>query len=76
MGSLIGEDFWLRWFPTGVIEAALPHIAEIGFDWSKPLSEWSREEMTRFLREALHVIQNEMIRRDKISPFDDEIPWV
>jgi hypothetical protein len=69
-------DFWRKWVPTSVIESSLPHIASIdGFDWQTPIGEWPRETMVRFLREALHIIQIEMMRREKITPFDDEIPW-
>jgi hypothetical protein len=70
------EDFWRKWMPTSVIEAALPRLGDTGFDWQKPLSEWPREHMIMFLREFLHIVQIEMCRREKITPFDDEIPWL
>ena len=73
--GVIGEDFWQRWFPTSVIESALPKLGEAGFNWQRPIGQWPREDMVRFLREALYIIQNEMIKRDKITPFDDEIPF-
>ena len=73
--GVIGEDFWRQWFPTGVIEASLPKLAECSFAWDKPIGQWPREDIIRFLREALPIIQTEMIRRQKITPFDDLIPF-
>jgi len=75
--GVIEKDFWRKWFPTSAIESSLPRLATIdGFDWNKPIGQWPREDMIRFIREALYIIQTEMMKREKITPFDDEIPWI
>jgi hypothetical protein len=43
----------------------LPELAEVpGLDWARPLNDWSREEMTLFLVEALRLARKALIARD------------
>jgi hypothetical protein len=48
----------------GAIEAILPELANSSTDWSKPLSEFSREEMIAFLGDAYNLIGKAMLLRD------------
>jgi hypothetical protein len=51
---------------AGAVAAILPELASAcpDIDWSKPLSEWSRDTMTEFLLTAMRLIRNAMIARD------------
>ena len=35
-----------------------------GIDWAKPISAWSKDQMVRFLLEAMKLIHTAMIARD------------
>jgi hypothetical protein len=50
---------------AGAIASVLGELAQMrGVDWSKPLSDWSRETMIEFLLEALRLVRRGMIARD------------
>ena len=49
----------------GAIEAILPELANFDSDWSKSLTEFSREEMIAFLGDAYNLIGKAMLARDK-----------
>jgi hypothetical protein len=49
----------------GAIEAILPELANSDTDWSKSLTEFSREEMIAFLGDAYNLIGKAMLARDK-----------
>jgi len=50
---------------AGAIAVILPELAEVpGLDWARPLNDWSREEMTLFLVEALRLARKALIARD------------
>jgi hypothetical protein len=51
---------------AGAVAAVLPDLADAcaGHDWSKPLAQWSREEITEFLLKAMPLIRKAMIARD------------
>jgi hypothetical protein len=38
---------------TDIVAAILPSLADGPFDWSKPLGEWRKEDMTNFLCRAV-----------------------
>jgi hypothetical protein len=48
----------------GAIEAVLPELAKPEIDWSKPLAEFSREEIIEFLGDAYNLIGKAMLARD------------
>jgi len=50
---------------AGAIAAILPELARPEVDWSKPLAEFSREEMIEFLGDAYSLISKAMLARDK-----------
>jgi hypothetical protein len=50
---------------AGAIAMILPELADVpDLDWTKPLSDWSREDMTRLLVEALRLVRKALIARD------------
>jgi hypothetical protein len=51
---------------AGAVEAILPDLADAcaDLDWSKPLTEWSRENIVEFLLKAMPLIRKAMIARD------------
>jgi hypothetical protein len=51
---------------AGAVLAILPELADAcaGLDWSKPLTEWSRENITEFLLKAMPLIRKAKIARD------------
>jgi hypothetical protein len=51
---------------AGAAMAILPDLADTcaDLDWSKPLAEWSRENITEFLLKAMPLIRKAMIARD------------
>jgi hypothetical protein len=51
---------------AGAVAAILPELADAcsGVDWSKPLTAWSREEITEFLLVALRLIRKATFARD------------
>jgi hypothetical protein len=49
----------------GAIEAILPELANSETDWSKSLTEFSREEMIAFLSDAYNLIGKAMLARNK-----------
>ena len=50
---------------AGAIAAILPELAKCrGIDWSKPLTDWSRDAMIEFLLETLRLVRRGMIARD------------
>ena len=43
----------------------LPQLGELqGVDWSKPITAWPKDDMVRFLLNALKLINAAMIARD------------
>jgi hypothetical protein len=51
---------------AGAAAAILPELADAcrGLDWSKPLAQWSREDITEFLLKAMPLIRKASIARD------------
>jgi hypothetical protein len=51
---------------TGACAAILPELAGgcAELDWSKPLTEWSREDITTFLLKAMSLVRKAQIARD------------
>jgi hypothetical protein len=49
----------------GAIEAILPELGNCQADWSKSLSQFSREEMIAFLGDAYNLIGKAMLARDR-----------
>ena len=51
---------------AGAAMAILPELADAcsDLDWSKPLTAWSRENITEFLLKAMPLIRKAMIARD------------
>jgi Family of unknown function (DUF6511) len=71
---------------AGAIATVLPKLADVqGIDWQRPLAEWSRESMIKFLLAALDLIRQAMVARDlggrsitqktKVDELNDEIPF-
>ena len=68
---------------VGAVTTMLPRIAELEVDWSKPLADWTREEMITFLTAALNLVRTGLIARDlgggtiirkSSTNLNDEIP--
>ena len=53
----------------GAIRAILPELARAcaGFDWTKPASAWSKDELAEFLASAFTLIQRAVAARDTIE---------
>jgi len=52
---------------AGAVVQILPELADVcpaDLDWSKPLAQWSREDITEFLLKAMSLIRKAMIARD------------
>jgi hypothetical protein len=52
---------------AGAVAAILPDLADVCadiVDWSKPLTEWSRDTIIEFLLKAMPLIRKAMISRD------------
>jgi hypothetical protein len=51
---------------AGAVAAILPDLADAcsDIDWSKPLTEWSRDTIIEFLLKAMPLIRKAMIARD------------
>ena len=51
---------------AGAVAAILPELADAcsDLDWSKPLTAWSREDITGFLLKAMPLIRKAMLARD------------
>jgi hypothetical protein len=50
---------------AGSVATILPQLADMpGADWSKPLAEWSRDNMVAFLTAALGLIRTAIRARD------------
>jgi hypothetical protein len=52
---------------AGAVAAILPELADAcagAVDWSKPLAQWSREDIIEFLLKAMPLIRKAMIARD------------
>ena len=51
---------------AGAVAAILPELADAcsDLDWSKPLTAWSREDITKFLLKAMPLIRKAMLARD------------
>jgi hypothetical protein len=70
---------------AGAIVAILPELAEAcsDIDWSEPLNAWPRATMTKFLLEAIKLIEPAMRARDlsgrdvtqKATKLDDQVPF-
>ena len=63
---------------AGAITSTLPALADTpGIDWSKPLADWSPDQMIAFLTNALGLVQQAMAARDRgpgISRKANEMP--
>jgi hypothetical protein len=49
---------------AGAIAAILPELADLRFDWTKPVTDWPPGVMVSFLQEALRLVRKGMIARD------------
>jgi hypothetical protein len=51
---------------AGAVAAILPELADAcaNLDWSKPLTAWSREDITEFLLKAMRLIRKGIVARD------------
>ena len=72
-------------YDAGMISAILPKLADApGIDWSKPLADWSRDQMTGFQLAALGLIREataardlgggSLTRKSKTNSLNDSIP--
>jgi hypothetical protein len=62
-----GQD--LDPWDAGAVAAILPDLAEsVKIDWAKPLNDWSRETMVKFLLAAFTLIRKAMTARDTGCP--------
>ena len=52
---------------AGAVAAILPELADAcsSLDWSEPLTQWSREDITTFLLKAMPLIRMATIARDR-----------
>ena len=58
----VSPDPW----DAGAVAAILPKLADaVAIDWSKALSDWSRETMVQFLITALGLIRKALAARDR-----------
>lgn len=49
----------------GAVEAVLPGLADLpGIDWSKPVGDWSKEDMARFVWRAHRLTDSALAARD------------
>ena len=48
------------------VKAILPELAKssVGFDWSKPASQWTKDELAEFLLRGFNLIERAMRARD------------
>jgi hypothetical protein len=60
VNEMLNPDAW----DIGAIEAILPELGNCQADWSKSLSQFSREEMIAFLGDAYNLIGKAMLARD------------
>jgi hypothetical protein len=59
--SMLDPNPW----DAGMIRTVLPKLADApGIDWSKPLADWSRDQMISFLLAAVGLIREATIARD------------
>ena len=49
---------------AGCVAAILPELASTSFDWSQPITAWSKDTMIEFLLTAMRLIRKAMIARD------------
>jgi hypothetical protein len=50
---------------AGAVAHVLPQLGQLpGFDWSKPIGAWPKDQMVRFLLKAMRLIGEAMIARD------------
>ena len=49
---------------SGAVAAILPELASASFDWSQPITAWSKDTMIEFLLTAMRLIRKAMIARD------------
>jgi hypothetical protein len=61
INEMLDPDPW----DAGAIEAILPELGNCQADWSKCLSQFSREEMIAFLGDAYNLIGKAMLARDR-----------
>jgi hypothetical protein len=58
--GLAAEELILHMDPppreSAAVLAVLPKLSEFPIDWTRPLMDWSRDEMTAFLQAALRLI--------------------
>jgi hypothetical protein len=55
----------LQPWDAGAVVAILPELADLSdVDWSKPLQDWSRDNMVTFLTTALDLVRKALSARD------------
>ena len=61
----LGPDPW----DLGAVKAILPELAKscVGFDWSKPASQWSKDELAQFLLAGFDVVRRAYAARNMIE---------
>jgi hypothetical protein len=64
----------------GTVAAILPRLAALAIDWSKPLAEFSKDEMCSFIYQALDLACRAQCARDAAqaavgAEFCDTIPF-
>jgi hypothetical protein len=61
---------------AAIVAATLPKLAELPLDWTKPITNWSREEMCAFICRALTLAckAQSASQRGSKHEFSDEIP--
>jgi hypothetical protein len=59
--SMLDPNPW----DAGMVSTILPKLADVpGIDWSKPLADWSRDQMAGFLLAAFGLIREATAARD------------
>lgn len=80
----VGYDNPIRFMPgdmqpweAGAVEAVLPALGELRFDWSKPIGDWSKDEIVSFAWKMSSMIAQSLVAQargeeDKITEFSQK----
>jgi hypothetical protein len=62
---------------TAIIGTVLPQLAELPIDWSKPLTAWTKDEMSKFICRALDLAcrAQSAAQRGSAGEFSDTVPF-
>lgn len=60
---------------AGIVATTLPKLAELPMDWTKPITDWTKEEMCTFICRALALARaaQSASQRGSTHEFSDEI---